>query len=154
MSATKTDNLTGDLKVTRKRRTRILVLGGETLRKKLADEIRSKYDVKEIESPNNGLVMMQMREGARNGLFYLGELLVTEAKVGIGDVFGLGIVSGDAQDAALDLAVIDAACNAALPETTCWEAELSALEREIEAKMAAEDASVSRTSVNFETMDV
>jgi alpha-D-ribose 1-methylphosphonate 5-triphosphate synthase subunit PhnG len=139
--------------MTRKRRTRILILGDANVRKKYASIIGNKYAIQEIETPNNGLVMMKMREGGRNGLFYLGELLVTEAKVTIDGVFGLGIVSGDESDTAKELAVIDAAFNAGFSETKEWEAELLALEAVIEKRESDEDSDIARTRVSFETMD-
>ena len=64
----------------RKRRTRILIEGPSGLAQKLSEEIEGKYDIKTIEEPNSGLVMLKMRENSKRALFYLGEVIVVEAK--------------------------------------------------------------------------
>ena len=140
--------------MTRKRRTRTLVEGDPTFRHRLAAEVRAVHDVIELEAPNNGLVMIRMRETARKSVFYLGELLVTEAKVQIGGTIGLGIIAGDAHEAALDLAVIDAAWNARLPETQGWISLLEAEEARLGSEQAREETRLLETRVRFETMDV
>ncbi len=58
--------------------------------------------------------MIKMRETAKRELFYLGEVLVTEAKVSINGTLGMGIVVGDNEELALNLAIIDCATNAIL----------------------------------------
>ena len=138
--------------LSRKRRTYILIRGDARLRRELAREITDAYPVSEVEAPHNGLVMMKMRETARNSLFYLGELLVSEAKVAVGNSFGLGVIAGNDPEAALDLAVIDAACNAGLPETAAWDSLLLDMEKTITSRRAVEDAKISQTLVSFETM--
>lgn len=65
----------------RKRRTEILIKGSSEIAKKISAEIEEKYIVKIVEEPNYGLVMVKIREGAKKTLFYIGEVLVTEAKV-------------------------------------------------------------------------
>jgi alpha-D-ribose 1-methylphosphonate 5-triphosphate synthase subunit PhnG len=137
----------------RKRRTRILVDGDPAVRRRLADSIRSSREVIELESPNNGLVMITMRETARRRLFHLGEVMVTEAKVEIDGTVGLGIITGDNPDAAADLAVIDAACNAGLPECDSWTAILAAEEARLGRVRRSEEARLLETRVRFETMD-
>ncbi|KJS21994.1 MAG: phosphonate C-P lyase [Clostridiaceae bacterium BRH_c20a] len=138
----------------RKRRTTILVKGDQKLAKSLAEQIIKNYNVKVMQKPENGLVMVKMRESSARKLFYLGELLVTECKVQINEVLGVGLVSGDRQELAYYLAVIDAACNAALPETKSWESVLMVEEEKIAAHEAKEHLKLLRTKVNFETMDV
>ena len=108
----------------RHRRTKILVLGKSGLASRLGRLICEKYPVREMEPPNEGLVMIKMRESARNTLFYLGEVLVTEAKVRIGERVGIGIVRGHKPELAKDLAVIDAAWAIPLPECALWESLL------------------------------
>jgi len=106
-----------------------------------------------VEEPRGGLVMLKLRETAKNSLFYMGELLVTEAKVQIEGRMGLGIIAGDDPEAARDLAVIDAACNAGVPETGEWEGLLLAEEERIAVREAQESARIARTTVDFESMD-
>ena len=97
--------------------------------------------------------MVKARETAKNGLFYMGELLVTEAKVQIEGRIGIGIIAGDEPEAARELAVIDAALNAGLEESLGWDAISSKEEADDRAREAAEAARVARTRVVFESMD-
>lgn len=138
----------------RRRRTEILIKSGNYLAKKLAEDIKNKYEVKEIEAPNHGLVMIKIRETAKKELFYLGEIIVSEAKVYIEGVLGMGIVAGDREDLALNLAIIDGAYKKNLKETDHWEKILLNEEaeiREIEKKI---EEGVLKTKVDFTTMDI
>lgn len=98
--------------------------------------------------------MVKMREAAQKSLFYLGEVFVTEAKVQIKDKLGIGIVTGNNQELAYYLAVIDAAYNAGLEETANWEQRLLDEEIKIKKKAEKEQRKILMTKVNFETMDV
>lgn len=138
----------------RRRRTEILIKSGNYLAKKLAEDIKNKYEVKEMEAPNHGLVMIKIRETAKKELFYLGEIIVSEAKVYIEGVLGMGIVAGDREDLALNLAIIDGAYKKNLKETDHWEKILLNEEaeiREIEKKI---EEGVLKTKVDFTTMDI
>ncbi|MBS3977198.1 MAG: phosphonate C-P lyase system protein PhnG [Syntrophomonadaceae bacterium] len=138
----------------RKQRTEVLIKGSRHLSLQMATEVLNNYPVQVIEKPHHGLVMIKMREGAKNSLFYLGELLVTECKVQIGAAIGIGIVKGDEPELAFHLAVIDAAYNSRLPETVDWQ-EMLLLEEAVIAKVKEQTAShILKTQVNFETMDV
>jgi alpha-D-ribose 1-methylphosphonate 5-triphosphate synthase subunit PhnG len=97
--------------------------------------------------------MVKMRETAKNSLFYIGELLVTEAKVQIQGRMGIGIIAGDAPEAARELAIVDAAYNARLDETEGWEKLLVEEELRISRWKAEEAARIARTKVDFESMD-
>lgn len=136
----------------RRRRTEILVRGSEKLAESLFEEIEKKYEIKMIEKPNTGLVMVKMRESAKNSLFYLGEVLVTEVKVQINKKFGLGIVKGYRPDLAYWLAVIDAAYNSNLEETNAWEKMLVEEKKRIKKAESLKEAQILKTKVNFETM--
>ena len=138
----------------RKRRTRILIEGPSGLARKLSEEIEGKYDVKTIEEPNSGLVMLKMRENSKRSLFYLGEVIVVEAKVEVEGKLGIGIVTGNNEELAYWLAVIDAAFNAELAETKTWEKLLQQEAEELYASIAEESERILRTKVNFETMSV
>jgi alpha-D-ribose 1-methylphosphonate 5-triphosphate synthase subunit PhnG len=136
----------------RRRRTEILIKGSMEVAKKLSEEIESIYDVKIVEEPNYGLVMIKMREGAKKSLFYLGEILVTETKVQINGKLGIGIVSGNNYDLSYWLAVIDAAYNAELNEIRGWEEILINEEIHINDEITREQGKVLMTKVNFDTM--
>ena len=137
----------------RSRRTNILCRGSKGLRDSLSAEIARTHRILEIEAPDRGLVMVKMREAARHGLFYLGDLLVTEARVQVEGAVGIGIIAGDEEEAAFSLAVIDAACNGEFPETSAWDDLLIAEERRLESEVLAADRRVLETKVDFQTMD-
>ncbi|MGG4180731.1 phosphonate C-P lyase system protein PhnG [Virgibacillus pantothenticus] len=138
----------------RRRRTEILVQANTDLAKSLAYQIKQTYTYKEIVAPQYGLTMVKMRESAKKSLFYIGEMLVTEAKVEINEQIGIGVVQGMQDDLATNLAIIDAAYNAQLPETLAWEDVLLEAEADIHHKRAKQQAELMETKVSFETMDV
>lgn len=138
----------------RRRRTEILIKGNENLARVLAGEIKEKYEVCEVESPNHGLVMIKMRETAKRELFYLGEILVSEAKVYVDGTLGMGIVSGDNEELANNLAIIDGAYKRGLEEVSFWEEVLIKEEKRIEDNERKEEEKILSTKVDFSTMDV
>jgi alpha-D-ribose 1-methylphosphonate 5-triphosphate synthase subunit PhnG len=140
--------------VERSRRTRILIEGSAELRRELSLLVAARRTVASVDEPRGALVMVKARETAKNGLFYLGELLVTEAKVQIEGHIGLGIIAGDEPEAARELAIIDAAFNAGLEEASGWDPRLMEEEARIEAREADEAARIARTRVAFESMDL
>lgn len=137
----------------RRRRTRILVLGDPQLCRSWADDIRSRHVVETLEPARAGLVMVQVRESARRSVFHLGEVLVTEAKVRVASRPGLGLLRGWDPERAVDLAVIDAACRAGLPEAQQWLPRLVAAEAQLEVRLADERSLLDTTKVDFQTMD-
>jgi len=139
--------------VKRSERTRILIQGSPHVRCELAQQIVDAYDVFTIAEPSPGLVMMTMRETARKSKFNLGEVLVTEAKVQIQGRLGLGLIAGEDEEAAYQLAVIDAAYNASLPETVRWQEVLRSEAVAIESRDRSEEARILETRVAFQTMD-
>jgi alpha-D-ribose 1-methylphosphonate 5-triphosphate synthase subunit PhnG len=139
--------------MTRRRRTRILVLGPASLRRAWAAEIRSLHAVETLEPPRAGLVMGKVRESARRGLFYLGEVLVTEAKVRVAGAPGLGLLRGWDEEGAVDLAVIDAAERAGLKLPTPWLDRLIEAETALEGERATQRFAIEATRVDFQTMD-
>lgn len=138
----------------RRRRTEILINGSQKLAETLAQTITEQYEVKVIQEPENGLVMMKVRETSKKSLFYPGEVLVTECKVQIHDTIGIGIVTGEQPELSNQLAIIDAAYEANLPETKEWSQLLEQEEQNIMKTKTAENKSILKTKVNFETMDI
>ena len=138
----------------RRRRTEILVRGSIEVTRRLAQKIIDNYDVKVIEEPNNGLVMIKVRETAKKSLFYLGELFVTEAKVQIEGNLGIGIVRGNHEELAYYLAVIDAAYIGNLEETKSFTDILLQEEKNIDIQREKYQEKILKTRVSFETMDV
>ena len=98
--------------------------------------------------------MLKMRENAKQSLFYIGEVAVIEARVEVQGSIGLGVLIGSDSQLAYNLAVIDAAYNANLPEILSWREILLAEEGLIENKIKSKTASILKTKVDFATMDV
>lgn len=138
----------------RKQRTYILAECTSNLPQILCEQIESNYSINILEEANNGLVMLKMRENSKRSLFYLGEVLVTECKVEINGVIGMGIIAGMQEQKAYQLAVIDAAYNAGLTETAAWESILLSELAQLEQCKEQETARILQTKVNFETMDI
>ncbi|MEH7011827.1 phosphonate C-P lyase system protein PhnG [Neobacillus niacini] len=138
----------------RRRRTEILINGSQKRVEDMADCIKDKYQVKVIQEPESGLVMLKVRETSQKSLFYPGEVLVTECKVQIEGRIGIGILTGDQPELSYNLAVIDAAYEAMLHETVGWMELLENEEKVIQEQRAAANHSILKTKVNFETMDV
>lgn len=138
----------------RRRRTEILIKGSSEIVKNIFEEIQNNYEIKTIEEPDSALVMIKIRESSKNSLFYMGEVLVTEARVQIDDTFGIGIVRGDRCEFAYWLAAIDAAYNLNLKETENWDRILIEEEKRIRNKEYLEETKILKTKVDFETMKV
>ena len=124
------------------------------LAEKLGQEILINYPVKSSEEPNNGLVMVKVRETAKRHLFYLGEVFITECKVMVNGHLGIGMVKGHEPELVYNLAVIDAAYNAELPETKEWTKALLCEDDLIQQNHEALKSKILKTKVNFETMCV
>ena len=138
----------------RHRRTQILIQSEPKLAEEMASEITERYLVQEMIAPRQGLTMVKMRETAKKSLFYMGEVLMTEAMVEIHGHTGIGMIVGMEEERSKHLAIIDAAYQADLPETTPWSDLLIRAEQELTQKQAREHAQLLKTKVSFETMDV
>jgi len=119
----------------------------------MAEMIENSYPIEMISEPSEALTMIKMRESAKNTLFYVGEVLITETKVRINGKVGIGIVKGHEAILSRGLAIIDAAFSAELPETAAWLFVLKDLERAGEEAIERKQRSLAKTKVNFETMN-
>ncbi|WP_248927622.1 phosphonate C-P lyase system protein PhnG [Paenibacillus hamazuiensis] len=137
----------------RSRMTRILIDGDPALLHRLCGQIEARYEPAVVKPPEKSLVMSKARDSVSQQPFYLGEVLVTECTVAIGDAHGFGILIGEDAERAYELAVVDAALNAKLPETEAWEAELLEEERRTAERRAREHELVMKTRVHFDTME-
>ncbi|MDR9390714.1 MAG: phosphonate C-P lyase system protein PhnG [Trueperaceae bacterium] len=135
----------------RRERTRVLVEGDPALRRAFADEIRAAYATEEPPA-TRGLAMIDLRETAQRTRFLMGEVLIQEATARVAGTLGRGLIRGDDPAAATDLAVVDAALRAGLPETASWAARLRAEDARLAARRAAEAAVLRRTKVRFDVM--
>jgi len=135
-------------------RTEILIKGSTEISAKLAQEIQTSFDIKIVEEPNSSLVMVKVRESAKRSLFYLGEVLITECKVMLNGALGIGMVKGHEPVLAYNLAIIDAAYNADLPQTKNWTEILLVEEARIKEECEALKKKILKTKVNFDTMNI
>ncbi|MCZ2259164.1 phosphonate C-P lyase system protein PhnG [Sporosarcina sp. G11-34] len=138
----------------RRKRTEILIDGSPKFVNELASEIERNYDIHILSKPQHALTMIKMRETAKNSLFYLGEVLVTETKVQINNKLGIGVVVGNEEQLSYELAVIDAAYQGNLVETIHWTFLFEEEEKRIHENRKKKEASILKTKVNFEMMDV
>lgn len=140
--------------VTRRARTEVLVESGPALAHELAGLIEAACPVRVVVPPRQGLVMNQVRETARMSRFYLGEALMSECRVRIGDAEGIGVVLGADGAFARSLAVIDAAYAAdPAPEPlTEVDERIQTAGRVLERKRAAAAARIQRSRVDFDEM--
>lgn len=116
----------------------------------LAEKIKKVHDVVVVKEPEKALTMIKMREPVKESLFYLGEVIVTEATVSIEGTNGTAVAMGDDYEKTLSMAMIDAACNGNFFED---EAVLLKLEEEQISMEEKENAMFMKTMVNFNSMD-
>lgn len=137
----------------RKRRTKIFIEFARDEVMTFAKEIQDRYPIELIQEAKEGLVMVKVRETAQNSLFYLGEVLVTEAKVRIENHLGLGLVKGSERDFSFALAIADAAFSASLPEAKEWmDIFLQAEKRGLEM-LQEKRSRVAKSKVDFQSMN-
>lgn len=133
-------------------RTKILVEGDSKLLSQLAEQIIERYPVKIVQKAKKSLAMTKARDSVALQPFYIGEVLLTECIVSIGEVYGFGAVMGDKRQQAYELSVVDAAYRACLPESEAWRALLEKEEERIESRHQEELSLSMRTKVNFNMM--
>lgn len=137
----------------RKLRTEIMAESNLEFLLKLTEHIKENYPIEILEEPNCGMVMVKMREGAKKHLFYIGEVLVTECKVMVNGVIGLGIINGDNRDKAYHMAIIDAAYNADIDELNIIDDMLHKEKLRLDNYKALKNEQILKTKVDFETLD-
>lgn len=140
--------------VTRRARTEVLVQSDSRVARGLAELVEREVRVEDVVAPHQGLVMCQVRESARNSRFYLGEVLVTECRVRIGDEEGLGVLVGSDPEHARALAVIDAAYAQKRPLNCLDELErtIAGAQESLTLRRRAEDARTYVSRVEFNEM--
>lgn len=115
-----------------------------------ASQIREENKVVIIKKPDKSLAMVKMREPVKESLFYIGEVIVTDAVVSVNGTNGMAVALGDDFEKTLAMAVIDAAFNCGV---FTHEAELYKLERKQLEHLEKENAMFMKTMVNFNSMD-
>jgi alpha-D-ribose 1-methylphosphonate 5-triphosphate synthase subunit PhnG len=134
------------------RLTQILVEGAPSLLEKLALQIEQNYQIALVREPEKSLVMNKARDSVSGNPFYLGEILITECTVLVEAVYGFGSIMGEEPDRAYQLAIVDSAYNANLPETLEWELLLIEEELQIDYRKRLEHSRIMKSKVNFDTM--
>lgn len=132
---------------------RILIEGDRSLLQRLCEQIERKYSMETVKPPERSLVMTKANDSVSQKPFYLGEVLVTECTVSIQGVYGFGVLMGEDAERAYQLAVVDAAFQAKLPEIGAWEPELLAEEERIAVRQRTVYSQSAKTKVNFDTME-
>lgn len=135
----------------RAERTKIMVEGDPNWLKQMAEQIESRYRVEMVKRPEKSLVMTKVRDSVSQQPFYVGEVLITECTVSIAGHYGFGALMGEQFERAYQLAVVDAAWNAGLPETNTWLERFKQEEKEILRRHKQELMRVMRTKVQFDT---
>ena len=136
-------------------RTRVLVGGDPGVAQAIAAEIEEICEVEVLDAPREELVMVKVRESARNSLFYLGEALMCSCRVRIADAMGFGYVLGSKRNAAYNLALIDAAFSSGeeFERMPKWEERIEKEAKRHRDKRAKNRALIERTRVDFSMMD-
>ena len=116
-------------------------------------QFEEKYPITVLKKPQKTLVMLKVRESARNSLFYAGEALACECMVKIGDVKGFAAALGDDMKKVHAMAIIDAMLNAGLPESALILDELQKWELAIGKERATKSKYTMSTKVNFSVME-
>lgn len=78
----------------RKQLTKLLIQSDRELIDHVVSVLEQKYRFETISPPGAGLAMLKMREHAKNSLFYIGEVVLMECRVRLGDTIGIGLVQG------------------------------------------------------------
>jgi alpha-D-ribose 1-methylphosphonate 5-triphosphate synthase subunit PhnG len=104
-----------------------------------------------IVEPTVGMVMARAIEGAHGEVFNVGEVLVTECQVRIDRHEGWGMLMGSRPGATLAAATIDAAVVAGQVDAATLDARLRDLVTTHDAVLAASQAGLAATRVQFET---
>ena len=104
----------------------------------------------EVLHSRSGLVMLPMRDTAGGVAFHLGEVLVSEAHIRMGDAQGYGMRRGHDLEASMAMALVDLAMAAGVRVSDC-EAFCDAEAQRLAAQDAAVLRRVEATRVNMET---
>lgn len=134
----------------KRRISKILARASREEVRELAEEIKTAFSPVIIKAPEKSLTMIRMREPVQESLFYLGEVIVSEAIVELDGAKGMAVLMGDDFDKVLDMAVIDAACNKGVFQRYDV---LEQLEKAQNERLEKENAMFMQTMVNFQSMD-
>ena len=132
------------------RMTKVLARADRSEVAALSADIQKAFRPVIVKEPAKTLTMIKLRDPVKQGVFYIGEVIVCEATVEIEGVQGVAVTMGDDTDKVLDMAIIDAAVNMAVFSNV---EKLAELEKEQNNRIMQEYAMTLNTMVNFESMD-
>lgn len=136
-----------------KKRTKIFIEYAREEVIKLSEEVSNKYNIEIISQPTEALTMIKVREKAKNSLFYIGEVLVTETKVRINDQIGVGIVRGHNEELSKAMAIADAYYKLNDEDEDKWTEIFLKCEEEGIRKESLYKTYLANTKVDFNTMN-
>jgi len=135
----------------KRRLTKVLARAERSEVAALSAGIQKTYRPVIVKEPGKTLTMIKLRDPVKQGMFFIGEVIVCEAAVEIDGVQGVSVLMGDdTEEKALNMAIIDAAVNKGVFTDIDKLAELE--ERQNRREMQ-EHAMTLKTMVNFESMD-
>lgn len=137
----------------KKRLFKIMAKAKTSLLKELSAKISDNYLVTIIKEPVKNLTMIKMREPVKSSLYYIGEVMVTEAIVEINGIKGIAVTMGDDFEKALYMAIIDCGFNNGFAKMQTIEEKLIALEAKQLKRLEKENAMHLKTMVSFNSMD-
>ena len=118
--------------------------------KALAETLIADLGEIEVIYSRTGLVMLPMRDTAQGTVFHLGEVLVSEAHIRLGEAEGYGMCQGHDLEASMAMALVDLAMAMGVQSEACK----SFIDKEARAQMAADTETLRRveaTRVDMET---
>ena len=134
----------------KRRLTKVLVRADRSDVAALSADIQKTCRPVIIKEPGKTLTMIKLRDPVKQGMFYIGEVIVCEAAVEIDGVQGISVLMGDDAEKSLDMAIIDAAVNKGVFDDF---EKLAELEEKQNKREMQEYAMTLNTMVNFESMD-
>jgi len=134
----------------KRRLTKVLVRADKSEVAALAALIKKTYRPVIVKGPGKTLTMIKLRDPVKQGVFYIGEVIVCEATVEIDGVQGISVLMGDDIEKTLDMAIIDAAANKGVFNDFV---KLAELEENQNKREMQEYVMTLKTMVNFDSMD-
>lgn len=138
----------------RKQLTKLLIQSDRELIDHVVSVLEQKYRFETISPPGAGLAMLKMREHAKNSLFYIGEVVLMECRVRLGDTIGIGLVQGQNAYLAEQLAIVDAAYRANVPELMAMDELFLKWQARLDQQARDQWHRIEQTKVDFSTMEV
>ena len=134
----------------KRRLTKVLVRADRSEVAALSADVQRSYRPVIVKEPGKTLTMIKLRDPVKQGMFFIGEVIVCEASVEIEGVQGISVLMGDDAEKTLDMAIIDAAINKGVFDDV---EKLAELEEKQNKREMQEYVMNLKTMVNFESMD-